>query len=102
MGRSNRTGGGPPCANRYLFSGVVGAFRSVLIRSSSRSSMAPPSLPQAPCACRPFSWTGFYLGGNLGAGMITAASPTVLGFFSWGADSNTTFVGGSRVRPITK
>jgi outer membrane immunogenic protein len=60
--------------------------------------MAPPSPPpQAPCACRPFSWTGFYLGGNLGAGGNHGNISDSAGLFSWGADNSTTFVGGGQV-----
>jgi outer membrane immunogenic protein len=71
---------------------------SLSARAADLPMAPPPSpLPQAPCACRPFSWTGFYLGGNLGAGWNHGNISDGSGLFTWGADNSTTFVGGGQV-----
>src|SRR5271169_3264173 len=61
--------------------------------------MAPPPPPRAPVfvAPPPFSWTGFYLGGNAGAGWNHGNISDSAGLFSWGANNSTTFVGGGQV-----
>ena len=61
--------------------------------------MAPPPPPRAPAfvAPPPFSWTGFYLGGNAGAGWNHGNISDSAGLFSWGANNSTTFVGGGQV-----
>lgn len=60
---------------------------------------APQPLPRAPAfvAPPPFSWTGFYFGGNLGGGWNHGNFSDSLGAFSWGANNSTTFVGGGQV-----
>jgi outer membrane immunogenic protein len=59
---------------------------------------APPP-PQAPVFVPVplFSWTGFYLGGNLGAGWNHGNISDSSGAFAWGANNSTTFVGGGQV-----
>ncbi len=60
--------------------------------------MAPPPPPRAPVFVPPPpSWTGFYLGGNAGAGWNHGNISDSSGLFSWGADNSTTFVGGGQV-----
>jgi outer membrane immunogenic protein len=53
---------------------------------------APPA-PVAP----PFSWTGFYIGGNIGAGWNQGNLNDSFGLFSGGANNNATFLGGGQV-----
>ncbi len=60
---------------------------------------APAPLYKAPPVIvpPPFSWTGFYIGGNAGAGWNNGAvSDTLLGG-TWSANDNATFVGGGQV-----
>jgi outer membrane immunogenic protein len=60
---------------------------------------APAPLYKAPPVVvpPPFSWTGFYLGGNAGAGWNNGTvSDTLLGG-TWSANDNATFVGGGQV-----
>ena len=45
----------------------------------------------------PFSWTGFYIGGNLGAGWNHGNVSDSNNFFNLGVDNSTTFVGGGLV-----
>jgi outer membrane immunogenic protein len=60
---------------------------------------APAPIYKAPpvIAPPPFSWTGFYIGGNAGAGWNNGSvSDTLLGE-TWSANNNATFVGGGQV-----
>jgi outer membrane immunogenic protein len=60
---------------------------------------APAPLYKAPPVVvpPPFSWTGFYIGGNVGAGWNNGTvSDTLLGG-TWSANDNATFVGGGQV-----
>jgi outer membrane immunogenic protein len=60
--------------------------------------MAPAPPPRAPVFVPPPpSWTGFYIGGNAGAGWNHGNISDSFGLFSWGANNSTTFVGGGQV-----
>jgi outer membrane immunogenic protein len=61
---------------------------------------APAPMPRAPAAyvpvAAPFSWTGFYIGGNIGAGFNHGTITDGTGF-NWGLNNNATFAGGGQV-----
>src|SRR6516225_2319977 len=61
--------------------------------------MAPP--PRAPAAyipiAPPYNWTGFYVGGNLGAGFNSKGSISDTLGSTFGTTTNTSFVGGGQV-----
>jgi outer membrane immunogenic protein len=60
----------------------------------------PPPAPRAPAAylpvAPPYNWTGFYIGGNLGAGFSNGSFSDPLGS-TFTNSSNTTFLGGGQV-----
>lgn len=69
----------------------VGAQAADLGPAPAPIYKAPPVAPP------PFSWTGFYLGGNVGVGWNDGSvSDTLLGE-TWSANNNATFVGGGQV-----
>src|SRR5580692_1325420 len=61
--------------------------------------MAPP--PRAPAVYLPpvpyYNWTGFYVGGNLGAGFSKGSYSDTLGSTFNSSNSNTSFLGGGQV-----
>jgi outer membrane immunogenic protein len=79
------------------------ALVSLLIGLSLSANAAdlPPRPAPAPYAPAfvppPPSWTGFYIGGNAGAGWNHGNISDSFGLFSWGANNSTTFVGGGQV-----
>ena len=60
----------------------------------------PPPPPRAPAAyvpiAAPYNWSGFYVGGNLGAGFTSGSFSDTLGS-TFTNSSNTTFLGGGQV-----
>ena len=62
---------------------------------------AGPPPPRAPAVYVPapaaFSWTGFYIGGNLGAGFNHGNITDTTLAASWGLNNKATFVGGGQV-----
>jgi outer membrane immunogenic protein len=62
---------------------------------------AAPPPPRAPAVYVPvpaaFSWTGFYIGGNLGAGFNHGGIADSFGLYNWGVNNQATFVGGGQV-----
>jgi outer membrane immunogenic protein len=60
--------------------------------------VAPAPAYKAPVVVAPtFSWTGFYLGGNVGAGWQNGTLADSFGLFNFNANNNATFVGGGQV-----
>jgi outer membrane immunogenic protein len=61
--------------------------------------MAPP--PRAPAVYYPpppvYNWSGFYIGGNLGAGWNSSGSVSDTFGSTFGTTTNTTFLGGGQV-----
>ena len=61
--------------------------------------MAPP--PRAPAMYVPvvplYNWTGFYLGGNVGAGLTSTAVSTAQRAHRFDNHPNTSFLGGGQV-----
>jgi outer membrane immunogenic protein len=64
------------------------------VRAADMAVKAPPPPPIAPA----FSWTGFYIGGNVGAGWSRAPiTDNFTGLEVGPADSGTTFIGGGQL-----
>jgi outer membrane immunogenic protein len=92
---------GKPTMRKSLFCSAAAASVLLGLSLSAQAAdlpMAPPP-PQAAVfvPVPPFSWTGFYLGGNLGAGWNHGNISDSAGAFTWGANNSTTFVGGAQV-----
>ncbi len=68
-------------------------------KHSPPTSATPP--PRAPVAyipvAPPYNWTGFYIGGNLGAGFSNGSFSDTLGS-TFTNSTNTTFLGGGQVQ----
>jgi len=80
------------------------AVTALLVGMSAGAQAADLGRPPAPAYKAPayvapvFSWTGFYLGGNLGAGWSNGTvTDTLLGVNWSGNNNNATFVGGGQV-----
>jgi outer membrane immunogenic protein len=92
---------GKPTMRKSLFCSAAAASLFLGLSFSAEAADLPPAPPppQAPVfvAPPPFSWTGFYLGGNLGAGWNHGNISDSAGLFTWGTNNSTTFVGGAQV-----
>ena len=89
---------------RSAFATCVIASVALLASIAARAADLPPApapLPRAPVAYIPaapvFTWTGFYIGGNLGAGRNHGTIADTFGLYNWGVNNQTTFVGGGQV-----
>ena len=75
------------------------AFAAALLVGAGSVAVAadlpPPPPPPVPVAL-PYNWTGFYIGGNLGAEFTSAGFSDTLGT-TFTNSSNTTFLGGGQV-----
>jgi outer membrane immunogenic protein len=66
------------------------------------ADLPPPApMPRAPAAYIPiapaYNWSGFYIGGNLGAGFNGSGSASDTLGSSFSTSTNTTFLGGGQV-----
>lgn len=61
-------------------------------------SRPPPPVYKAPAVVAPpFSWTGFYIGGNVGAGWSRGSWTDSLFGLNWNPNNNAVFIGGGQV-----
>jgi outer membrane immunogenic protein len=78
---------------------LFGGITSAAMAADLPPPMAPP--PRAPAAyipiAPPYNWTGFYLGGNLGAGFSKGTFSDSFGSTFNSSNSNTSFLGGGQV-----
>ena len=81
------------CAERCWWYGRVGSRPS----AGRCASTARPAayIPVAPPY--PYNWSGFYIGGNLGAGFNNTGSATDTFGSTFGTTTNTSFLGGGQV-----
>jgi outer membrane immunogenic protein len=75
---------------------IAGVAFAALIGSPAFAADMALKGPPAPIAPA-FSWTGFYIGANLGAGWNQGNLSDSFGLFSGNANNNATFLGGGQV-----
>jgi outer membrane immunogenic protein len=69
-----------------------------VVANAADLPVAPAPAYKAAAIVAPiFSWTGFYLGGNLGAGWQNGTVTDSVHGFNWGTNNNATFVGGGQI-----
>jgi len=83
---------------------LITAVTALIASGSAWAADLPPApapAPRAPAAYipapPPFSWTGFYIGGNIGAGFNHGNITDSINGASWGLNNNGTFAGGGQV-----
>ena len=82
---------------------MAGAIALAAGTQALAADLPPPVMPppRAPAAYVPvlpsWSWTGFYIGGNLGVGFNHGTIVDSVNNFNWGLNNNATFVGGGQV-----
>jgi outer membrane immunogenic protein len=78
---------------------LIGGITSAAMAADLPPPMAPP--PRAPAAYIPvapaYNWSGFYIGGNLGAGFSKGTFSDSFGSTFNSSNSNTSFLGGGQV-----
>src|SRR5271169_6617529 len=98
---STRRKTGNPTMRKLLFCSAAAVSVLLGLSLSAKAADLPPRpapVPYAPAFVPPPpSWTGFYIGGNAGAGWNHGNISDSFGLFSWGANNSTTFVGGGQV-----
>jgi len=57
---------------RSLFLVAVGSLSLLIVHTASAADLPPPMVAKAPILNPPFSWTGFYIGANVGGGWGTS------------------------------
>jgi len=84
----------------YAFAGLIASAMTAApaLAADLPPPVAPP--PRAPAAYipapPPFTWTGLYVGGNLGGGWNHGNLTDSLNRFNWGLNNSGTFVGGAQ------
>lgn len=81
---------------------IAGALAFVAGGQAFAADLPPAPPPRAPAAYVPvaaptFSWTAFYIGGNVGAGWNHGNVTDSVHNYGWGANNSATFVGGGQV-----
>jgi len=66
-------------------------WQQISRHSCSSAALIPVAPPY------PYAWSGFYIGGNLGAGWNNAGSATDAFSNTFGTTTNTSFLGGGQV-----
>jgi outer membrane immunogenic protein len=78
---------------------LLGGISTAALAADLPPPMAPP--PRAPAmyipVAPPYNWTGFYIGGNLGAGFNSNGSISDTLGSTFGTTTNTSFLGGGQV-----
>ena len=85
--------------HKLVRAAAISALLMEMSVGAKAADLGRPPVPayQPPIVAPLFSWTGFYLGGNLGAGWSNGNLTDSLFGVNWSASNNTTFVGGGQV-----
>ena len=86
--------------NKALIAGVaLIAFSTGVASAADLSVKAPPAPVYAPPVYAPpiFTWTGFYIGGNIGAAWAQSEWTDSLFGLDWGRTSDGRFIGGGQI-----
>ena len=78
-----------------LASSILGF--SIAANAADMGLPPAPVYKAAPIMPAPFSWTGLYLGGNIGGGWIQGSWVDSVNGINWGNPNNPVFIGGGQV-----